>query len=215
MKRLCLSIALMSLLGALVFAQREAPIVTVKVIPSADIFKPGQTYDLAIELTIRSPYHINSDQPTEDYLIPVTVDFTPKKGITFGKVIFPPADMRKLELSENPLSIYEGKVQIKTSVALAADFKEKELLIDGRIGYQACDNRSCLAPTNVAFSRKIAVEVSGIKAADTSKVGAAKELGTRTKDSSASAAPDDAVSHSSAGERRKSSPGRRIQTAGN
>lgn len=181
MKRLCLSIALMSLLGALVFAQREEPIVTVKVIPSADMFKPGQTYDLAIELTIRSPYHINSDQPTEDYLIPVTVDFTPKKGITFGKVIFPPADMRKLELSENPLSIYEGKVQIKTSVALAADFKEKELLIDGRIGYQACDNRSCLAPTDVAFSRKIAVEVSGIKAADVSKVGVAKELAQEQK----------------------------------
>jgi thiol:disulfide interchange protein DsbD len=181
MKRLCLSIALMSLLGALVFAQREEPIVTVKIIPSAETFKPGQTYDLAIELTIRSPYHINSDQPTEDYLIPVTVDLTPKKGITFGKVIFPPADMRKLELSENPLSIYEGKVQIKTSVALAADFKEKELLIDGRIGYQACDNRSCLAPTDVAFSRKIAVEVSGIKAADTSKVGAAKELAQEQK----------------------------------
>jgi len=181
MKRLCLSIALMSLLGAFVFAQREEPIVTVRVIPSAETFKPGQTYDLAIELTIRSPYHINSDQPTEDYLIPVTVDLTPKKGITFGKVIFPPADMRKLELSENPLSIYEGKVQIKTSVALAADFKEKELLIDGKIGYQACDNRSCLAPADVAFSRKIAVEVFEIKAADTSKAGAAKELAQEQK----------------------------------
>jgi thiol:disulfide interchange protein DsbD len=171
----------MSLVGALVFAQREEPIVTVKIIPSAETFKPGQTYDLAIELNIRSPYHINSDQPTEDYLIPVTVDLTSKKGITFGKVIFPPADMRKLELSENPLSIYEGKVQIKTSVALAADFKEKELLIDGRIGYQACDNRSCLAPADVAFSRKIAVEVSEIKAADASKVGAAKELAQEQK----------------------------------
>lgn len=181
MKRLSLSIALMSLLGALIFAQREEPIVTVKIIPSAETFKPGQTYDLAIELTIRSPYHINSDQPTEDYLIPVTVDLTPKKGITFGKVIFPPADMKKLELSENPLSIYEGRVQIKTSVALAADFKEKELLIDGRIGYQACDNRSCLAPADIAFSRKIAVEVSEIKAADASKVGAAKELAQEQK----------------------------------
>jgi len=181
MKRLCLSIALMSLVGALVFAQREEPIVTVKIILSVETFKPGQTYDLAIELTIRSPYHINSDQPTEDYLIPVTVDLTPKKGITFGKVIFPPADMKKLELSENPLSIYEGKVQIKTSVALAADFKEKELLIDGRIGYQACDNRSCLAPADVAFSRKIAVEVSEIKAADASKVGAARELAQEQK----------------------------------
>jgi hypothetical protein len=158
MKRICLWIALISVLGLLSLAQSDEPIVSVKVIPSAERFKPGQTYELSFELSIRSPYHINSDQPTEDYLIPTTIDFALKKGVTFGRVIYPPAEMKKLELSENPLSIYEGKILIKTSITLAADFKEKDLLIEGRVGYQACDERSCLAPTDIAFSRKVPVE---------------------------------------------------------
>ena len=176
MKRFYLLIALTSVLGLFVRVQSEEPIVSVKVIPSAEKFKPGQTYELSLELSIRAPYHINSDQPTEDFLIPTTVDFALKKGVTFGRVIFPPAEMRKLELSENPLSIYEGKILIKTSVTLAADFKGKELLIEGRIGYQACDERSCLAPTEIAFSRKIPVEAAVGVTAGAPQDGATKEV---------------------------------------
>jgi len=181
MKGFCLWLALMSVLSLIVLAQTDEPIVSAKVIPSAEKFKPGQTYELSLELTIRAPYHINSDQPTEDYLIPTTVDLTPKKGVSFGPVIFPPAEMKKLELSENPLSIYEGKIQIKTSVTLAADFKEKDLLIEGRIGYQACDERSCLAPTDVAFSRKIPVEAADGRPSGASQGGATKDIGPEQK----------------------------------
>jgi len=181
MKGFCLWIALMSVLSLSVLAQTDESIVSVKVIPSAEKFTPGRTYELSLELSIRAPYHINSDQPTEDYLIPTTVDLTPKKGVRFGPVIFPPAEMKKLELSENPLSIYEGKIQIKTTVALAADFKEKELLIEGRIGYQACDERSCLAPTDVAFSRKIAVEAAAGEPAGASQSGTTRDVGSAQK----------------------------------
>lgn len=181
MKGFYLWIALMSILGLFVLAQSEEPIVSVKVIPSAERFKPGQTYQLSLELSIRSPFHINSDQPTEDFLIPTTVDFAPKKGVSFGRVIFPPAEMRKLELSENPLSIYEGKIEIKTSISLAADFKEKELLIEGRVGYQACDERSCLAPTDIAFNRKIPVESSAGMTAEAPQSGATKEVSQEQK----------------------------------
>jgi thiol:disulfide interchange protein DsbD len=189
MKRFYLLIALMSVLGLFVQAQTEEPIVSVKVIPSAEKFKPGQTYELSLELSVRAPYHINSDQPTEDFLIPTTVDFAPKKGISFGRVIFPPAEMRKLELSENPLSIYEGKIEIKTSISVAADFKEKDLLIEGRVGYQACDERSCLAPTDIAFSRKIPVEAAaGMTAEAKKEVGQELKAPSRTKEPTATPA---------------------------
>ena len=35
--------------------------------------------------------------------------------------------------------------------------KAAELTIEGTLGYQACDDRSCLPPASVAFSRKVAV----------------------------------------------------------
>jgi len=164
MKRWSFAIALFTVLAASAYPRISAAsragddIVTVKVIPSSEMFRPGKSYPLTLELTIRAPFHINSDQPTEDYLIGTTVDFKPPAGISFGKVKFPPAEMRKLALAENPLSIYEGQVLITAEIALAPDFKATTLLIEGTIGYQACDDLSCLPPADVSFRKEVGVE---------------------------------------------------------
>ncbi|MCX6562491.1 MAG: protein-disulfide reductase DsbD [Candidatus Aminicenantes bacterium] len=137
--------------------QQNQEIVVVEIVPAAETFKAGQTYPLTLEVNIRAPYHINSDQPLESFLIGTTVDFKTQPGVSYKKVTFPAAEVKKLELSENPLSIYEGTVRITAEVVLAPDFKGKELKIEGSLGYQACDDRSCLPPAEVTFSRTVAV----------------------------------------------------------
>ncbi|MBM3293190.1 MAG: DUF255 domain-containing protein [Candidatus Aminicenantes bacterium] len=133
-------------------------VVAVKVVLPSEILKPGQTYPLILELAIRPPFHINSDQPTEDFLIATTVDFKSLPGISFDKVKFPPAEMRKFALAENPLSVYEGEVKISAEITLAPDFREKTLIIEGAIGYQACDDQSCFPPAEAAFRTSVKVE---------------------------------------------------------
>jgi thiol:disulfide interchange protein DsbD len=160
MRRLSFTLALLAALVLSVFGQAQDQIVMVKVLPAAATFKPGQSYALTLELTIRPPYHINSDQPTEDFLIATTLDFKPRAGVTYGKVKFPPGEMRKLALAENPLSIYEGQVKVTAEVTLAPDFKGTALTIEGSIGYQACDEQSCLPPTEVAFEKEVKAEVT-------------------------------------------------------
>jgi thiol:disulfide interchange protein DsbD len=139
-------------------AQTEEPILTAKVLPSAEVFRPGQANPFALEITIRSPYHINADLPSEDYLIGTTVDFKSVPGATFGKPAFPPAEMRRFSFSQNPLAVYEGKVQVTAEISLAADFKGNEIAIEGTVGYQACNDQSCLPPAEATFSRKVPVE---------------------------------------------------------
>jgi len=138
-------------------AQQNQEIVVVKIVPAAETFKAGQTYPLTLEVNIRAPYHINSDQPLESFLIGTTVDFKTQPGVSYKKVTFPAAEVKKLELSENPMSIYEGTVKITAEAVLDPDFKGKELKIEGTLGYQACDERSCLPPAEVTFSRTVAV----------------------------------------------------------
>jgi thiol:disulfide interchange protein DsbD len=158
MKREILALVFMAACSWAAFAQAEEPVVTVKVIPPADVLKPGQAYSLTLEVTIRSPYHINAELPSEDYLIGTTVGFKSEPGVTFAKVTFPPADMKKLSFSENPLAVYEGTIKITAEVALAADFKGSDVAIEGTVGYQACNDESCLPPAEAAFSRKVPVE---------------------------------------------------------
>ncbi len=156
MKRLCSVLALLPLLALFALGQNPE-IVTVKVVPPASPLKAGQSAPISLELTIKSPYHINADQPLEDFLIGTTVDFKAPSGVVYKKITFPPAEVRKLDLSPNPMAIYEGTVKITAEVALAPDFKTAEFAIEGSIGYQACDNSMCLPPAEAKFSRKVTV----------------------------------------------------------
>jgi thiol:disulfide interchange protein DsbD len=156
MKRLFSVLALLPLLA--LFALGQIPeIVTVKVVPPSSPLKAGMSAPITLELTIKSPYHINADQPLEDFLIGATVDFKAPAGVVYRKIAFPPAEIRKLDLSPNPMAIYEGMVKITAEVALAPDFKAAEFAIEGSVGYQACDNTMCLPPAEAKFSRKVVV----------------------------------------------------------
>jgi len=177
MKKAALALMLIAAFGCPAFAQTEESIVTVKVVPSAEVFKPGQAYPLALEITIRSPYHINADIPSEDYLIGTTVEFQSVPGVTFGKLAFPPAEMRRFSFSENPLAVYQGTIRVSAEAALADDFKESGVPIEGTVSYQACNDQSCLPPAEAAFSREVPVEghPGGVTPAVSSPVGKEKQ----------------------------------------
>ena len=147
------------------YAQLEEPIVKVEVVPSSQALKPGQTSLFILGIAILSPYHINADQPTEDYLIGTTVDFKSVSGVSFGKPSFPPAEMKRFSFSEKPLAVFEGRIQVKFELALASDFKGDEVTIEGTVGYQACNDESCLAPAEAKFSK--AVRIEGLSAGQT------------------------------------------------
>jgi len=156
MKRLLALVLFVALASGAALAQGQ-DVVSVKVVPPAGPLSAGRSYPFSLELTIRSPYHINAEQPLEDFLIGTALEFKAREGATFGKVVFPAYEMRKLDLSPNPMAIYEGKVVVTAEVTIGAGFKGSELAIEGKVTYQACDNLSCLPPTDVAFSRKVPV----------------------------------------------------------
>jgi len=81
--------------------------------------------------------------------------------------------MRRLSFSPNPLAVYEGTVKVTAEIALAGDFKGDEVMIEGTVGYQACNDRSCLPPAEATFSKKVRVE--GASRAGTPAVSAPVE----------------------------------------
>jgi thiol:disulfide interchange protein DsbD len=158
MKKAARALTVMATLAWAVFAQTDEPIVGVKVVPSAEVLEPGQVYSFTLEITIRPPFHINADIPSEDYLIGTTVDFRSVSDATFGKLAFPPAEMKRFSFSQTPLAVYEGTIKVSAEVSLAKDFKRSEIAIEGTVGYQACNDQSCLPPAEAEFSRKVPVK---------------------------------------------------------
>lgn len=150
-----LMIAVLAGLAAPAPAQEK--IVSVKVIPPVESLRPGETQPLTIEITVAAPYHINAEIPSEDYLIGTAVTFVPRPGLTFGKVVFPKAETRRLSFSQNPLAVYAGTVKVTADVTLDKSFKGGEATIEGSVSYQACNDQSCLPPEDAAFSKTLPV----------------------------------------------------------
>jgi thioredoxin:protein disulfide reductase len=163
-----LSACLFAILGSPAWSAE--PVVSVKAIPPSGTVRTGKPVSFPVELSISKPYHINSNQPLEDYLIPTTVELEPIQGVTFGKVSFPAAEVRKLPVSDSPMAVYEGVVNVDVEMTLAADLQSREVTLRGAVRYQACDDRACLPPTRQPFSLKF-------KVADSASSGSNSAIG--------------------------------------
>ena len=135
-----------------VSGQTPDSVVSIRTIGPVEPLKAGQAAVIDVELSIAKPYHINADRPLEDYLIPTTLEIEPIAGVTVGKTVFPVAPVRKLLFSDSPMAVYEGTVRISVEVTPDANFRQKDIVLNGKVRYQACDDRACLSPVRKPFS---------------------------------------------------------------
>lgn len=133
-------------------AQTPDSIVSIRTIVPVEPLKVGQPTVIGVELSIAKPYHINSNRPLEDYLIATSLEFDPIVGVAFGKVVFPTAPVKKLPVSDSPMAVFEGVVKISVEITPDASLQQKDIVLKGKVRYQACDDRTCLPPVRKPFS---------------------------------------------------------------
>ena len=93
-----------------------------------------------IRITLAPNWHINSTTPRQDFLLPTKVR---AGGIEQSAIAFPNAVERKLGFHDEPLSLYEGVVDIRIKLPTGpAGLEAREVALD----LQACSDRVCLDP---------------------------------------------------------------------
>jgi thioredoxin:protein disulfide reductase len=155
MKTIPAAIAALLCLSLNASAQNPDSVVSIRAIAPAESLQAGKPAVITVELSISNPYHINSDRPLENYLIPTALELTPYPGVAFGKATFPPPAIKKLPFSDSPMSVYEGTIKISTEITPDFNLKQKDIILQGKIRYQACDNYTCLRPVRQPFSLKL------------------------------------------------------------
>jgi thiol:disulfide interchange protein DsbD len=164
---------------ALPAGQAGEQVLAVRVQAPPAALAPGKTVEMTLELRIAPGFHVNSDQPAEDNLVPTAAVFKPAGGVKFGPAVFPAAEMKMFSFTDKPLAVFEGTVKVKVPVTLAKEFKGSEIAMEGSVGYQACDDNSCLAPDEVKFRAVFPVSADGASvgpAAQKEKVDIGKEV---------------------------------------
>jgi thiol:disulfide interchange protein DsbD len=124
-------------------------IVKIKTYQSFDKTYPAGEFKIAIEADVAETWHINSQSPKDEFLIPTTIMIDDTINFNLLKIAYPKAHDIKLGFSDTPLSVWEGKVYFGALVKATDNLSPGKYPLIVLVEYQACDNQSCLAPTLV------------------------------------------------------------------
>lgn len=114
-------------------------------------------FKLAVKVKIDEQWHINSNKPYEDYLIPTELLIDENEKFTLKSVTYPEAHDFKFAFSESPLSVWEGEIIIGAIVAVSGNVGTGSHSLVVNLEYQACNDMSCLAPTSISDTLEIIV----------------------------------------------------------
>jgi Disulphide bond corrector protein DsbC len=148
--RILRTAALPALLCALSVAQDNGHLKVGQ--PSKAVGKRSAEVQVRIPVSVDKGFHVNSNTPAEDYLIPLKLVWNPGGGLIGGDVTYPKPTLEKYEFSEKPLSIFSGDFHLVVNFQVAPDAPAGPGVKVGKLRYQACDNKACYPPKTVEVS---------------------------------------------------------------
>ena len=143
----------------------KGPAVSVAPPPVVTI-TPGKTGQVPISFRVIGGYHINSNQPKSEYLIPTVLKIDATTDIMIGKIIYPTGqDMSFAFAPEEKLNVYTGDFKVDVSVHPLRSVVPGKYVVRGALKYQACDNAACYPPKQLPVSFDVKVTKAPRKAA--------------------------------------------------
>lgn len=135
---------------------QKGPDLQFTIFTDKEIVAPNSVVRLAINVKMDEPWHINSNKPLDEFLIPTQLKFEENPHIQIKRIIYPPAKMLKLSFSDEPLSVFETQFYIGIELETKENIEVgKPVSIKATLHYQACDDKQCLPPN----SRDISIEI--------------------------------------------------------
>lgn len=104
-----------------------------------------QSGSVSVSITVADGWHINAHKPLEDHLIATNLRFSGAPGVS---VTYPDPVIKSLSISDMPLALYEGHLEITANGVPDNDSGDA-----GRVTLQiqACSDEICLQPEELSF----------------------------------------------------------------
>ena len=150
------------LLSALAVGQEnfgpQGPVVKMSPAPLITAVQ-GKAATIPLTFHVASGYHINSNQPKSEFLIPTVLKVEATTDIVIGKTTYPEGqDMSFAFAPDEKLNVYTGDFKIDVLVRPLHSVQPGKYVVRGTLKYQACDNAACYPPKQlpISFDVKIA-----------------------------------------------------------
>ncbi len=154
-------VCLLFLLAGNALAQEgKAPSVSFAPVPVVTAQRTKQTM-VNLNFRVASGFHINSNAPKDEFLIPTSLKMDLPTDIILGKIAYPEGtDMTFPFSPDQKLNVYSGDFTITVAVHPLEAVQAGKYVMHGGLRYQACDNAQCFPPKTlpVSFDVKVVKE---------------------------------------------------------
>jgi|HubBroStandDraft_3_1064219.scaffolds.fasta_scaffold05732_3 thiol:disulfide interchange protein len=134
-------------------------------------YRGGATAHLAALVAIEPGWHVNSHQPSFDYLIATNLELGLPPGWTAAALRYPPDELKRFTFAEQPLAVYDGDVTIETDVSIPRGIADGSYPLRASLTYQACNDSQCLPPVTTQASLSLRVAAAGPGRSDSPSAG--------------------------------------------
>lgn len=124
-------------------------IVKIQLVAGQDKAQQSASFKFAVKVIIKDSWHINSNKPNEDFLIPSQL-ISKDPRFPFAKIVYPEAKNLNFEFSEQPVSVYDGDIVMAGLIQIDKNLQLGEYKIPIQLRYQACNDITCLPPTTIS-----------------------------------------------------------------
>lgn len=123
--------------------------------PSPINVKRGSTAIEKLQVEVLPGFHVNSDHPKDEYLIPLKLTW--QDGPLETKTIsFPKPE--EIQVGNQNLLVFTGTFDIRTEFAVPAKAPVGSTTITGKLRYQACSSQMCFRPASIEVKLPVNIE---------------------------------------------------------
>ncbi len=142
-------------------AQMGSAKASFELVADRSAYEAGEAVRLAAVVEVEERWHINSNKPAQEYLIPTELQLELPPGSGTPTFIYPPDNAYQFPFETEPVLVYDGRFNIVAEFLLPGDLAGGTLPISATLRYQACDDRQCVAPTSAQTQLQLTVGSGG------------------------------------------------------
>ncbi|HWC17547.1 MAG TPA: protein-disulfide reductase DsbD domain-containing protein [Terriglobales bacterium] len=113
---------------------------------------PNKPAEVELNFRVKEGFHVNSNKPNSELLIPTTLKLEPPTDLSAGAIIFPPG--KDISFPFDPsekLNVYSDAFTVKAKLVAANTASTGNFTVHGQLRYQACNDNACFPPKNIPF----------------------------------------------------------------
>ena len=148
MKHFITFLSLISLLFSPAFGQSPEEIVETAIYADRDAFLPGDTVHFAVAINIMNGWHINSNTPFDEFVIPTELIIDSHPSVVWSDVRYPKPHIVNLAALGGKSSTFEGNNFAFFYGIISPEKSPERVSISATLRYQGCDDQVCLAPVD-------------------------------------------------------------------